>query len=88
MVFFPLAPTHLLVLKYPELKQDPSIVPTKKIDIDAGSLQDGHISLDFNMRLEAEMVIATNKVLVELADRYVVATSRSVRLGDVANLTI
>lgn len=77
MVFFPLSPKQLLVLKHPEIDRSPTIDPLTTIVADPLP-EEGHQFVKMVKEIEAQMVWSINKMMIDLADNIVVAAHRTI----------
>lgn len=75
-VLFPMTPNHLLILNHPEKLSDPSPPPDKPVNYP--QLDKGKIKVDIGRVFSETAVNKINWVMVQLADKYIVANEKSV----------
>lgn len=75
-VLFPMAPNYLLIFNHPEKLSDPPPPPDKPVNYP--KLDKGNIKVDIGRVLPETAVNKINWVMVQLADKYIVANEKSV----------
>ena len=76
MVLFPLSPNHILVLKHPEIEQNPAIDPLTRI-VAEPLPEHGHIFIKTGKEIEPRIVWLTNNMLIHATENTVVALSKA-----------